>query len=461
MLVDFDLIKSDLFFELFKKNFETNFNINKKEKILLGLSGGKDSMALLFLLISLEDYIIRIAHVNHKLRVDSDTDMNFVKSISINYNIPCYISSLKPEEIKKGENSEAWGREKRYKFFEEISIKTNIDWIATGHHGNDNAETILFNLSRQTGLSGLKGIAEKKDNIIRPFLPFSKDQINEFCTRNNIPYIDDASNKDQKYYRNYIRHSILKKWEFFDNNIINSFISSINYFAEWNNAIDELILTFFSDIINSKDSKIKIPYSLINGIPTIVIIRFIQLVTFDKTMLWKKHEFDDIKTFINSKYVGKKIYIKNKWIFIHDRYMIIGEKLSKSNILSLIKIKIGESAIFNNSIYKLSLKRKKDIKIKNNKKNCEHINWESIKDKKIVIRYWKNGDFFYPLGMKSRQKLSDFLINNKIDYISKLGQTVMTADDEIFWVCGQRISNWARVKKDTKRVVLLETYSQE
>ncbi len=455
MHVELSAIKSDPFFILFKKNLKNNFKIKKKNKILLCISGGMDSMALFFLFFSLKYYRIQIAHVNYKIRKESDSDMNFVKKISAEYSIPYFSLSVLPESMKKGQNFEDWARKKRYEFFDQISNENNIDWIATGHHSNDNVETLFFNLSRQTGLSGLKGISEKRENIIRPLLKFSKFEIKGFCSRNGIPYVNDKSNNNQKYYRNFIRHSILKTWEEYDPRIIYSLDSSIKHFVDWNNAIDLLIKKIFVEIIKTKDSRIEIPYELINGIPINIIIRIFQLITVDKNVLWKKHELFGIKKFISSKRIGKKIIIKDKWIFVHDRNIIIGEKLYPMSKIQSKNIKIEEEVIFNEYIYKLSLKNKDDLLFKNNN-NFEYINWELIKDKKLVIRYWKSGDFFYPLGMNCRQKISDFLINIKLDYFSKIKQTVMTADGEIFWVCGKRISNWVRINDNTKEVVLLE-----
>ena len=129
--------------------------------------------------------------------------------------------------------------------------------------------------------------------------------------------------------------------------------------------------------------------------------------------------------------------------------------VSKENFLKQINfLKEFAKIISPNQLFE-SLKNRKNLFFKNDS-NCEYINWGLIKNKKLVIRRWKAGDFFYPLGMNSRQKISDFLINNKLDYFSKLRQTVMTADGKIFWVCGKRISNWVKINKNTKEIALLE-----
>ena len=455
MYAELSSIKSDPFFVLFKKNLKDNFRIKKKEKILLCVSGGLDSMALLFLFMQFKYYRIQIAHVNYKSRKESDKDMNLVKFVSDKYGIPFFSSSFLPESMGKGENFEAWARNKRYEYFEKISNENSIDWIATGHHKNDNVETLFLNLSRKTGLSGLRGIPERREKVFRPLLKFSKLQIKSFSVRNRIPYSNDKSNRDQKYYRNFIRHTILKNWEEYDHNIICSLNSSINHFIDWNNAIDLLVKKLFIDNFKINKSRIKIPYQLIDEIPINIIIRIFQLITVEKNVLWKKHELYGIKKFISSKRIGKKLNIKDKWIFVHDRDIIIGEKIFIINDKKSKKLRIEKEVIFNNHIYRLSLKNRKNPFFKNNS-NCEYINWGLIKNKKLLIRRWKAGDFFYPLGMNSRQKISDFLINIKLDYFSKLRQTVMTADGKIFWVCGKRISNWVKINKNTKEIALLE-----
>ena len=455
MFADLSGIKSDPFLSLFKKNLRDNFRIKKKHKILLCVSGGLDSMVLFFLFLAIKYYRIQVAHVNYNLRKEADDEMNFVKQISEKFNIPFFSSTFNAGSMDKGQNFEAWAREKRYKYFEEVSSEEGIDWIATAHQRNDNVQTLFLNLSRKTGLSGLKGITEKRGKVLRPLLRFSKSELKDFSTRNKIPYFDDKSNNNQKYYRNFIRHSILKTWQDYDYRIIKSLDSSIKFFVEWNNAIDSLIKSVFIDTIQISDNRIEIPYKLINELHINVIIRTFQIITIGKNALWKKHEICEIKDFISSKKIGKKIKIKDKWVFVHDRYFILGEKLSLLNDKKSEKIKLEKEIIFNDNIYKISLKNKEDLLIKNNG-NYEYINWDLIKNKKLILRYWKEGDYFYPLGMNSKQKLSDFLTNNKLDYFSKLKQTVMSADGEIFWVCGKRIANWVKINKNTKEVVSLE-----
>ena len=208
------------------------YNIIKNgETIVIGVSGGPDSMALLNLLMKLNenkkiDARLVVAHINHGIREEAEEETKFVENFCQKNNIPCYIKREKVEELAKKQKvgTEEAGRKLRYSFFEEVLEKEKASKIATAHNANDNAETILMNLMRGSGTSGLKGIEIKRDNkYIRPILKATRREIEEYCDAMNLQPKIDKTNKENIYTRNKIRNELIPFIEKeFNPNIINS-----------------------------------------------------------------------------------------------------------------------------------------------------------------------------------------------------------------------------------------------
>jgi len=210
-----------------KKIIEEYQMINKGDKILVAFSGGSDSSALLFFLLeymknlgeNIHD-ILFAAHMNHMIRgKDADDDEKFAVETCGKYNIKIFTEHRNIPEIAKNPNGlgkkksiEEAARDERYDFLSKTAelIGGNVK-IATAHTASDNTETIIFNLARGSGITGLSGISPVNRNIIRPLLSCSKEDINEYCVKNNIAYVEDITNADEHYTRNFIRHSIAKK----------------------------------------------------------------------------------------------------------------------------------------------------------------------------------------------------------------------------------------------------------
>ena len=184
--------------------------------IIIAVSGGKDSMALLNAMIKL-NHLLKLnliaVHINHHIRKSSTTDELFVKEFCDLNNVEIIVDHLDPNRKLKNISSEEWGREFRYKSLYRISSNFDSCLIMTAHHGNDQIETILFHLSQGAGVSGLRGIHSKRDRLIRPLLSFSKNKINNYIEDIEIPWIDDQSNSDLSIPRNFLRHKIVFSWE--------------------------------------------------------------------------------------------------------------------------------------------------------------------------------------------------------------------------------------------------------
>lgn len=203
--------------------------INENDKIVIGVSGGPDSISLLTVLNKLKDKLnfkIYVAHINHSIRVEADEETEYVKNFCKNLNIECYVKKvdvIAESNIRKVGTEEA-GRKVRYDFFDEVAKKVGANKIATAHNSNDNAETVLMNIMRGTGTSGLKGIEPIRDGkFIRPLIECERKDIEKYCEENKLNPRIDKSNFENVYTRNKIRNILIPEIkEMFNSNIIDA-----------------------------------------------------------------------------------------------------------------------------------------------------------------------------------------------------------------------------------------------
>ncbi|MFL2983396.1 MAG: tRNA lysidine(34) synthetase TilS [Candidatus Neomarinimicrobiota bacterium] len=447
------LSKTDLFFEKFKKEINSFSELCNNDKIIVSVSGGLDSTALLLLLHHLSCFQLVVAHINHNLRNQSNNDEEYVKNLCKELKIPFFVKSLNPLKRDKKQSVEEWGRNERYDFLNKLLEKTKFKWIMTAHHANDQVETLLMNLSRQSGIAGLRGIAKQREKIIRPLLIFTKDEIRFFAKKNKFPFCEDLSNLDINKTRNFIRQKVLFPWEKSMPRVVQNISNSVNYFKEWNDGLDFLLRRFIVPELNVFNEKIEIPKTLLEDLPNIVIVRLIQILSKSDNDQWSKHKIMMLVQFIAKSNVGKFHIIENGWSILKDRKTLIMVRKHYHLENNPVKVLIDTPILINGFRYEINLTDKKIYKIAD--KNHENIDWEKIKDSYLELRQWKEGDRFQPLGMNGHQKLSDFFINEKLDCIEKINQYVLTSDNEIIWICGKRISNNVRLTSNTKQVAVL------
>ena len=446
-------INKDELFQKFKKSLKTFTNLSNENKVIVSVSGGVDSVTLLTLLKEVDSFQLIVVHINHNLRKDSDSDKEFVKDISDEFDIPFHCISLDPKSRNKKHSVEQWARIERYAFLNDIFKKEKCDWIMTAHHANDQAETILMNLTRKSGIAGLRGVARQKNKILRPMIDFKKKEIVEFSKRIGLSFREDETNRDNAIPRNFLRHQIIKPWENKFPEVIPSILESSKYFSEWSNGLDDLISRFIIPNLNIGDETIEIPAELLNTIPSIVRIRLIRLLSFSIDDQWSKHSIAMLDQFLDKSMTGDVHILLNGWRLLHDRNLIKMKRDQNKLIDKSVRLEIDIPIVHNNYKYELNLENEdiKDIKTNNH----EVVDWGKLRDTKLEIRLWKEGDVFQPLGMKGHQKVSDFLINQKVDRLEKEYQSVLTADGEIIWICGKRLSNSVKITKNTNQRAVL------
>ncbi len=308
------------------KTIKTYNLINKKDKIVIGVSGGPDSICLLHVLNSLKQELeieICVAHINHMIRKVADSETEYVRKFCNDLGIECFIKKVDiiklAKEEKKG--TEETGRKVRYDFFDEVLKKTNSNKIATAHNSNDKAETVILNILRGSGISGLKGIEPIRDNkYIRPLIETDRIEIEKYCNKNNLNPKYDESNNENIYNRNKIRNEVIPyiKREF-NQNIIKTINRLSNVAAEENEYMQKITKKEYDNISTTKNDIIILDLKKFNNLE-LVIKRRIILYTINETLHTikgiEKVNIDDIIKLCNNN-IGNKYLIPIKEIKVY------------------------------------------------------------------------------------------------------------------------------------------------
>jgi len=448
-------------FLVFKNCFKNFFKAKENVKVLVSLSGGSDSVLLLYLILRFFESSKRniiVAHINHNLRINSIDDQKFIVELGRVLKVETIIRQLNPKEKTKKESIESWARKGRYNILNELAIKTESDVIVTGHHKNDQVETILKNLSEQAGLYGLSGMKIEYKNIIRPLLSFSKNQLNRMIDKYSIPHINDASNDNLNFKRNFIRKQILKPWERYDNEVVESIATAGSNFQEYQNALQFFINDFISlHISQMKEGYFTISKNAFSKLPIIARILVLQNLTSTLGRL-RKYDFENIKNFLLNKKIGNIYKSRFRWILLNDRIQYLLQ-LNQTNIKK-VKTRIHEDKKINYIEYEYILKRVDKSSKFSADPNIELFELDKIKNQKLYLRLWRSGDSFSPLGMSGNQKVSDYLINKKVNQFEKWNQVVLLAGEKIIWLCGHRIDNSVKVSNLSKNIVEIKRVAQ-
>ena len=301
--------------------------IENEDKIVVGVSGGPDSITLLNILKNIKEskYInfeIVVCHINHMIRQEAIEDEEYVKKYCKDNNIECYVKRIEVEKMAETQKigTEEAGRKARYEFFNEILEKTNSNKIATAHTANDNAETVLMNIIRGSGTTGLKGIEAKRDNLIRPLIESTREEIEDYCKENNLNPRIDKTNFENIYTRNKVRNMLIPYIkENFNPNIIDSINRLSNLSKQENTYLDHITeKTYNTLLLEEKNDEIILDLKAFNSqelvIKNRVVLYNINKVLGTRSGIEKKHIEDIIKLCSNN--IGNKFLIPNKKVKI-------------------------------------------------------------------------------------------------------------------------------------------------
>lgn len=448
-----DLIKK------IKKNISENSIIDEKDRILVGLSGGPDSIFLLYILHNYFNNQLIITHINHKLRgVDSDLDEKFVRTISQKLKIPLYVIR---EDVKKLSNEnkksiEEVGREVRFSFFDKILKVENFNKIALGHNLDDNVETILINFIKGSGTKGLIGIPEKRDNIIHPIINIKKEEILKFLEENKIEYRVDKTNFEIDFLRNKVRNYLLPIIEKeFNKNFKEKILSLSNILKVEDRFLDNLVENIKNDLIEFEDDFIKIDNKKFQKLDLSLKRRLIRKAIdyFNRDLREYPLEHIDKVISLENKKTGKEIELPFNLIAVKDKNKIIIEK--KGVEIPNFYIEIPDIGLYELAGMKIELTLVEKIsKVKDI--FTSFFDYDKI-EFPIKFRKPKFGEKFKPLGLKEEKKIQDFFVDNGIPKSVRWNLPILLdKKDDILWIVGVRISDDYKVTNLTKRVICIK-----
>lgn len=429
---------------------EENVLFTKKDKILLAVSGGKDS-ALMVQLFIRSGYTFSIAHCNFNLRAqESDRDEAFVKSLATEAKVPFYVQHFdtKAYASANGLSTQMAARDLRYEWFEKIRKEGGYTRIALAHHQNDSIETLLLNLTRGTGISGMHGILPKRDKLVRPLLFLSSAQIEGLILQNEIAFVEDSSNQSSNYARNQIRLNVIPQLKALNPNLENTFAQNINRFAETEEVLHAFVAQTRAAICREVKDEVYIDIESIKKLKPqkLLFFELLKPYHFSSTVV------DEILSSLD-KQSGTSFYSHSHRISINRGELILSvlSNLKDQNEYFLEK---GDTAVIVSGLQIVcSYTKAKTITADQHKVfvDADQLVFP------LRIRVWQSGDKFMPLGMKQHKKISDFLIDQKVPLIQKEKTLLLiNGNGEIIWVIGLRQDNRYKVGLATKKVAIFE-----
>jgi tRNA(Ile)-lysidine synthase len=423
------------------KTIKENNLIKKGDKIVLGISGGPDSICLFNALHSLKSELnlkLVLVHVNYGFRgADSDLDEKLVKKLANKYKIALFIKKIEPKNYAKNRNLEEYFREIRYKFFQKILKHEKANKIAVAHNKDDQIETILMFFLRGSGISGLSGMKIKNNKIIRPLFNIEKKEILNHLKKNKIKYRKDKSNENIKFIRNKIRQQLIPYLENnYNPNLKNVLFENSKIIRDDYDLLLNLTKETIDKVVQKYKSEYKIDLKKFNNLHLALKRRLLIYLVSKKF----KEEISlamikEILKIIKYSRNGSKKCLKAVEI-IKNYDKIVIRKRKKQAGFKKLNLKItGETEI---SELNIKLKTRKVDRCGQISKNECYIDLNKVGNK-LFIRTREKGDKFYPKGIAGSQKLKDFFINNKVEK-SKRNQIVLvvTDRDEIVWIVGYR-----------------------
>jgi tRNA(Ile)-lysidine synthase len=420
---------------------------------LLTVSGGIDSVVLTEL-AKQADLNFSIAHCNFSLRgEESKRDEDFVQQLAENYKVPFHLKKFDTNSFaldNKISLQEA-ARILRYAWFEELRKEYNFSYIIIAHHADDNIETVLMNFFRGTGLKGLTGMASfyESQKILRPLLSVRRNTIEEFAREHNLKWVEDSSNAEVKYTRNYFRNELIPDLKRIYPQVEENILDTIERLKATSILHDNLV-----EQLKNKLNK---------GTPEEPRFSVKELMKYKHTSLLyeilKDYDFSEKQVPELVKLAESetgKFLMNSEWVLLKDRaWFIFSPKQPQAN--TIVIQKEDKTIAFAGGILKLEWSKKEKTPISTSPGNAQ-LDAKEI-EFPLVLRPWREGDYFYPLGMKKKKKLARFFIDQKLSKIQKEKVWVLESHKKIIWIVGYRIDDRFKITEKTYQVLQLSISS--
>lgn len=430
----------------FKTHIHSSGLLSKEKHYLLAISGGIDSVALAHLL-ALSRYSFDLVHCNFQLRdTESDEDEEFVRNLggTLEVDVKTKRFDTLPYKKKFGVSTQMAARELRYAWFEELVLNGHGEAVLVAHHAGDQVETILLNLLRGTGIEGIYGMAEHRGGIIRPLLPFTREEIDAFVASRGIAWREDSSNEKSDYKRNVLRNDVLPVLKETFGDVTRQLGNSFGKIKDTGQAFFYFFNTWKSAHIKVSEPYEYLAFSSLEGIPGRVSLLFYWLREYG-------FNFAQVMETVQAMDAGAtgKIFEGAGFMLNVDReFLILGpiRKAFEGMMVESYDVEMTLEADYY------------DIMTLGEGQAADRDPANALFDKDLLVfplqvRNWEEGDKFKPLGMRQFKKVSDFLIDLRIPFIQKQHVKVLCSGADIVWLIGFRIDERYKISPFTRQVM--------
>ena len=433
-----------------KQYIGVNGLLKSSSLVITGISGGADSTALLKVLIEL-DYRCIAVHCNFHLRgAESDRDQRFVEELCQKLGVKLIVCSYDTASYakQKGISIEMAARELRYADFERIMHEHGASAVCIAHHRDDSVETLLLNLIRGTGLRGLTGIKPKNSNIIRPLLCVSRQEIEEYLKEIDQPYITDSTNLETDYTRNKIRLELLTLMRRINPNADSSIESTALHLQQAYAFYSQAIEQAQAEVVTGDESNLSVNIAKLRLVPSVQALLFEIL----SPLGFNDAQITAVATSLDSQTGTEFASATHRIIKDRDAF-IVSPITAKAFSNIAFSAKEGVSVDLHDGRTLSVSTASADTSIS---KDPAVATFDAdLIDGPLLIREWKEGDWFIPFGMKGRKLVSDYLTDCKISTADRKKQLVVTYSNDIIWVVGLRSDNRYRIDKNTTQQLIL------
>ncbi len=420
-----------------------------EEKILLAVSGGMDSAVMLHLFARAK-FTFAVAHCNFGLRgEESDADEAFVKKLAKKYKVPVFTEQFRTEAFAEQEkvSVQMAARTLRYEWFNTLLMEEGYAYVATAHHLNDTVETVLLNLVKGTGIAGLHGIGVKNGRIVRPLLFADKESIYDFVVENQLVWREDASNESSKYQRNLIRNQVVPLLKEINPNLEGTMAHTVERIAAVEQIFEEQISLLRDELITSGENARFLDFTRLQT-QTAPLIRLHELL---KPYHFNYPQAKDLWEALDRE--PGKIFYSPTHTLVKDRTRLV---ITPKSLAAFGTSKLHrDQTAFQLEGLKLAVQLlpTADYRISRSPKVAA-LDLKTLHFP-LKVRRWKEGDWFCPLGMTGKKKISDFLIDEKVPLNLKERVWVLLSGDSIVWIIGHRIDNRFKITDKTETVYQL------
>lgn len=430
----------------FQEHINQNLSFLKESKILIAISGGVDSVVLAYL-CKQTGLDISLAHCNFNLRdKESDADEDFVLELARKWSLEVFIENFNTKQfaIDKKMSTQVAARTLRYFWFDEIASQLGYEYILTAHHADDNFETFLINLSRGTGLDGLLGIPEINQNIIRPLLSYTRESIEKYAKKEKLKWREDSSNSSTKYLRNKLRHDVIPILKGINPQLLQNFEKTHQYLSDVKDIVEDRV----DDVAKQISSKTK-SNDIAFSIEELKKLNNQQAYLYELLKGYGFKQWEDVLDLLDAQ-SGKQVF-SNTHRLLKDRgYLILSEikELPSESIL------IQESQTFVLAPFgqlKLSTVKQVDEIVKHK----VYLDKSQLKFP-LTLRQWQEGDYFFPLGMSGKKKLSKYFKDEKLSLFDKENVWLLCSEDDIIWILNHRADDRFKVTESTRDILRVE-----